>query len=119
MQALLMTKFPTSLIENNVKPRLLARGIEVTAVLDSDRAKSIPPGDYPLVLFMHEMASHNQWASAKELTLKAGKRFFELSRKSASWPDDLRDTTVAIEQRTPQVRPPPEGHPPGEPEKKR
>ena len=101
MRAVLMTKFPAHFIQDTIRPRLLARGIEVVEVIDPDRSTSLPAGNYQLVLYMHEMSSHAMWERAQASAKALGKTIWALSRKTASWPDELRDTSVPMSKRAP------------------
>lgn len=95
MRAVLFTKFPIPFIKDNIVPALRDRGIEVVEVLDPDRRRSLPSGDYELVLYMHEMSSHGMWEAVRKAAKADGKKFSTLERKVASWPDTLRGTPPA------------------------
>lgn len=99
MKAVLFSRFVSSHIEQTILPRLKARGIDVIRVVDFGRSPDIPPGDYELLLFMFEMCSHSECDTIKAAATRAGKRFIMLPRKSAQWPDELRDDAAPASAR--------------------
>lgn len=99
MRAVLVTKFPKTFVERNVRPRLLERGVEVVDVVDPDRTEKMPAGQYEAALFMNELAGHSMWIQTRDAAKRAGKKLWVLSRKSASWPPDLRDDRAVADRK--------------------
>lgn len=114
MKATLFSNFPDRFLRESIIPKLDQRGIEVVRVSVPKNAESVSGAGAgsEIVLFMHEMASHNDDKVVRALAHKEGLPMVCLSRKASSWDERLPLLEQAPQHQTqPDPKPKPDPKP--------
>lgn len=90
MRAALFSNFPEKFLRHSIIPKLEMRGVEVVSSARPDGAPLLQMMDaVDIVLFMHEMASHNDDRAVRNASRVSGLPMLCLSRKASSWEGKL------------------------------